>query len=352
MYLKFKFDIYLIFLQALDECSLKLHVLMTHMPHQQMRCWLAKFHPVSLHLLLSRLQNRDEMSENSPVQHNDDLYRMISMKCFQSLQSLKIHNYTSETYSRVAHSKNLRFDCAALHSLQGLLTLDLNGYRHYSLNGIPEAIQNLSIGFGGIWEPRVLSSHDIALVDLPQSATLRTLKIHRMGVVGFDLKQLVDQCQYVEINAMFALAGIPIADNTLVNNFRRPYVEGDYVPPHILADQEAVEMSTLAANRAGGYMVSLLSESKLLKCISFSGDCARSLKVIPAFQSADNSTVSQVEFIHNVTAQALLYLFGLSGAEILDRALDMVATGRLDDKRISILIDDLSQTFKIRLNGI
>lgn len=322
-----------------------IHLCMRQKPRVAILPWLRFFRLKSFRVEPPR--SSVDSASDVPFEH-DTLYTMIQMwrlRCFDSLQSLSLHNPTNGRCTKPSVHSLDHFDCAVLEGLRCLRSLEMNGYYSYHLDGLPKLLETLNLGFRGVWKAHVLSSHDISLVELPSYLRLQSLKVKKAGVLGIDLDQLSSSCRHVTIDAMFALAGVPMEDENLVKTFLRPYMEGDYVPPHILADQEAVEMSALAADKAAIYMLGFLARCSFLESISFVGDCAKSVKIIPAL-SGESTILSQVDFVHGVTAQASLYLFGCSGAEFLDRLMDMTAVGRLADNHLEIYVDDSGSYFR------
>jgi hypothetical protein len=58
---------------------------------------------------------------------------------------------------------------------------------------------------------------------------LEKLCIEADGVIGLSMDQLWDNCFELEVEAAYVLVGVPIADDSTITSFERPYREGAYV---------------------------------------------------------------------------------------------------------------------------
>lgn len=134
------------------------------------------------------------------------------------------------------------------------------------------------------------------------------------------------------------------ADTDLVTFFERPYREGAYVPPHILGDWDAVEASNVAADSTADELLLGLASCPVLEKLTFSGKCATSVKLVPGRAG----TLSKSLFwLHGVIQHATLFLYGMSGAECLDRLLDMQGMGKIPSGVLEIELEDLRNEFRV-----
>lgn len=54
-------------------------------------------------------------------------------------------------------------------------------------------------------------------------------------------------------------------------------------------------------------------------------------------------------WLHSVTHQATFFLYGMSGPELLDRAIDLRSTGLLDHDAVDICLEDLSSVKRFQI---
>lgn len=122
-----------------------------------------------------------------------------------------------------------RFTCAKIAALKSLMSLTLRGYLDYDLEGLPSSVRLLTLAFGPQEVP--LSSRDISVVpSLPKHRhSLEKLSIETDGTVGLPMDQVWNCCLEVDVYAKFVLVGVPVADESLITYFERPYREGAYV---------------------------------------------------------------------------------------------------------------------------
>jgi hypothetical protein len=153
---------------------------------------------------------------------------------------------------------------------------------------------------------------------------LRRFSVSKDGTLGLDLAALWDRVQEVALEAPFLLLGVPSPDPAMVAAFRRPYAEGDYVPPHILGDWDAVEQSNWAADRTANFLLEGLAGSEATRTLCVRGGSANSVKLIPG------GNEGFISWVHSVAQQSVQYLYGMSGAELAERLKDLMAAGAME----------------------
>jgi len=67
------------------------------------------------------------------------------------------------------------------------------------------------------------------LPDRSNGQPLEKLCIEADGVIGLSMDRLWDSCFEIDIKAAYVLIGVPIADESIIISFERPYREGAYV---------------------------------------------------------------------------------------------------------------------------
>jgi hypothetical protein len=345
------------------------HIIARDAPRSALLLWLPKFIILSLHVevqaapdtnhhaaIISGMQQGLHVSDL--LQHDgnsfDNLTNLWTLRSLRGLENLEIGML--QTAASFYHTNHF-FMCRALQPLSCLRRLSLSGYFDYELEGLPPSLDCLRVEYAGKWTASVLSSHGISVLTLPPNVCLETLHVSKNGVLGIVANDLTERCLEVTIDAKYVLLGVSIiSDPTLVTAFERPYREGDYVPPHILGDMDAVELSNMAADRSAAHLLTALAESPKLHRLTFSGECATSVKLIPCSGAVTNehspvstslAAAQQISWVHNITKQATLYLYGMSGAELLDRLLDLRAAGRLSETALNIAIEDDQGSFTI-----
>jgi len=133
------------------------------------------------------------------------------------------------------------------------------------------------------------------------------------------------------LDARLCLLGVPVLDSEAITAFERPYREGRYVPPHILADPEAIEASLKSLDMAMECLLSGIASSLKLEVLSFCSECAESVKLVPG--RAGNLR-SSVNFLHSVVSHQLEYLPGICGLDLFDRLQILEERGTLPESAI------------------
>ncbi len=216
----------------------------------------------------------------------------------------------------------LAFDAAPLAALPRLERLALSGFTEYRLPALPPRLRRLSLEFAGRFVDAAPSTHGISVLRLPAGARLEKLRVAKDGVLGLALDEAWDAAADVALRGTHLLLAVPVGDDGFVHTFRRPYVEGNYVPPHILADMNAVEESNgVAEATASWFLEALAARAGPLRRLAVAGGAAASVKLVPA---PPGGGAEAVAFLHRVTQDAKLdYLFGHSGAELAARGAAM-----------------------------
>lgn len=184
----------------------------------------------------------------------------------------------------------------------------------------------------------------MSMPNLPSSLHLDVCILSKPGVIGIPFDTFGEQCRILVVQAMFCIAGVPTDDQDAIVAFERPYREGMYVPPHILNDWEAVTGSNEAADAAVNALLHGLSRKSVmpvLEKVVLLGDGALSMKIVPGIMG---NLPHAVPWLHSVTQQATMFLYGVNGAELLDRYLDLLASGRIDEGLLSIELFPLRQS--------
>ena len=134
------------------------------------------------------------------------------------------------------HWRDIEFDCEVLAELHGLEELRVDKFGDlFGMRYLPPSIRRLEVGYGGVFEVDVLSSHGISILNLPPHLELEYLRVTKRGTVGVVLRQLIGQAETVDIDCKYLLVGVTVEDpdNAIVSMFRSPFLVGRYVPPHV-----------------------------------------------------------------------------------------------------------------------
>ena len=182
---------------------------------------------------------------------------------------------------------------------------------------------------------------------------LESFTVEKDGIVGLVLDQVLHSCRKVRISCLFCLLAVTASRDITVTSFERPYRIGAYVPPHILGDWDDVEASNRAADRCGeDLLLSLAATSTstsshkdsgggnwgpLLEELSFVGKCSSSLKLVPSKKGSGHASLS---WLHSVVNHATVFLFGMSGAELADRLIDLQGCGKVRDGVVRVELGD------------
>lgn len=340
------------FAEALAERPPELHLVAGNAPPHVLSSWIPAFPVASLSLCQYFDLERLQLGERSEV-----LAARWSVDCVSFLQPTQAQEPPALRIGALRSLRHLELDCpemwrdgvvftaSSLSSLSNLVSLKAVGFSDFDLSGLPAAVADLTLGYGEVYVQDVLSSHSISMPRLPPGVSLDRLRIEKPGVVGIALDELTGCCRRVEVDALFCLAGVPVcgvgvpgeASPDIVTFFERPYREGAYVPPHILGDWEAVEASNRAADSTADYFLTGIAHSSMLESIVFSGKAATSVKMVPG-RTGDLRRA--VLFLHGVVNHATLFLFGMSGAELLDRALDLQGAGKLASEALAVTVEE------------
>lgn len=222
------------------------------------------------------------------------------------------------------------FDCSMLDSFPMLEELRLQKFKTVDnlKHHFPKGIKRLVLEYGEIWERDVLQSHSISIVDLPCQAQLDFCSIRKAGTLGIVSRQIINQIRILHVDALYVLMSVAVEDRELLTLFQKPYREGAYVPPHILADWEVIEMSHRATDRACTILLEHVSASNMLQSLTVSGEACQSLKIIPSLSMNESEDLS---WISSITEQASSLLYGMSGEELKHR-LDILQMMRISDE--------------------
>lgn len=110
------------------------------------------------------------------------------------------------------------------------------------------------------------------------------------------------------------------------------------VPPHLLGDWDAVEASNRAADTTTEHFLRGIASAPLLERLIIEGECTKSVKMVPTLEEEGGGAVI-LPWLHEITKHATLYLYGMSGGEIAERAQRMQAEGSLSPGALEIEID-------------
>ncbi|GAB4816889.1 hypothetical protein N2152v2_003935 [Parachlorella kessleri] len=229
-----------------------------------------------------------------------------SLAALQQLQVLHI------CVSNLAAEEPLVFSAASLQGLTNLVEVRLGQFAAFELSGLPSSLERLSL-----WYDR---HSQFSMPVLPAHVRLQQLKVSKLeGVLGLALGTVWDTCHELVLVAPQVMLGVPCAE-ALVRQFERPYREGIYVPPHILADMDALEHSHhAAASCAAKDFFDGVSHSKALQVLHLGGGCGGSgvkfvpmrpgdLEALPFIfrsQPAGIGMVRDVNYLFEVTAWEL-----------------------------------------------
>ena len=89
-----------------------------------------------------------------------------------------------------------------------------------------------------------------------------------------------------------------------------------------MADWHAIEASNRVADITANRFLLGLSQSNRLRSLTFVGACCNSIKLVPSDPGCEVETLL---WLHSVTQQSTPLLYGMSGAELLDRMIDLRA---------------------------
>ena len=223
------------------------------------------------------------------------------------------------------------FNSEPIKSLQNLTDLHLSGVEEFDLSSLPRSLRNIELYFPFLGN---LDGHAAfsMVPPLPDYLSLDQYSILSLNEVGIGLGELWNCCKRINIHAGGCLIGVPVPDPELIHRFERPYREGRYVPPHILGDFEALELSNRAADATLDYMLTGMSHSLLLEQLSIC-EKAQSLKLVPA---AVGTSGASVKFLQSVCRHKTAYLYGCSEVEMIDRLQRMVMEQKLTSSALEL----------------
>ena len=195
---------------------------------------------------------------------------------------------------------------------------DLDGMQR-----LPGSIRRLDVKFGQVFVPYLLSSHGISILDLPgHLRQLEAVRVEKDGTVGLVARQLLEQCREVEVVCKYLLMAVSVVDEAergIVSIFRNPFLEGRYVPPHVLADWDMIEASHRATDLTCSEFIEQLGSSDRsegLRLLTIQEE-ANSIKVIPA---TPGDECESLRWVSSISEHQQQLLFGFSGEEFQARA--------------------------------
>lgn len=245
-------------------------------------------------------------------------------------QTTKIFSTTLDEFSAVPnalkrlhitapeHWRSEVFECDVLEGLSGLEELTIHKFKDvHMMRQLPRSLKRLDIGYGGIFHRDVLSSHGISILDLPQHLELEHLRVSKRGTVGVVLRQLLEQTATVEVDCKYLLIGVTVEDpdGAIVSLFRNPFLEGRYVPPHVLADWDMIEASHRATDLTCSQMLEQIARAHLLRRLRVSEE-AGSVKVVPV---SEGDEMASLRWVSSISEHQSQLMFGLSGSEFQAR---------------------------------
>lgn len=206
-----------------------------------------------------------------------------------------------------------------LNGFQQLKVLLMHGLKHYEFEFLPLGLESLSLVCRGT---SMMIPSEILHVKLPKLEPLHNLTHITLGAVGLDnqakgvfglcIDEIWNHCSILTIDTDQLLLSYSVTNKELVVDFERPYREGDYLPPHILANMHAVFESNAAADRSVMQLLDGFAKSRL-QLLEFRGNCHRSIKLVPRTESS--LTYDPVVWLHSVMSQRIDSLYGLNYEE-------------------------------------
>lgn len=226
-----------------------------------------------------------------------------------SLTSLTLNaGFLGDTFQ----AGDLYFNAGQLEELIYLKNLSLSGFHDYILTkGLPQHLNTLHLSYRQaayhrkFIELELPVDMSIDVLDVDLDSDLSSLCIH-MGCE--ELAAIRD----MNITAGSLFLSFPTIDMILLNEFYLPYVEGDYIPPHIFSDMHQVFRSNSAAEKSILYLFDEICSNKSLKKITVEGKCAKSVKMVPR---ADTDKTS-ARWLHGVMNQSLQSVYGVNSNEL------------------------------------
>lgn len=207
---------------------------------------------------------------------------------------------------------DLNFNAVHLSELINLKYLSLSGFHDYILTkGLPQHLNTLHLSYRQaayhrkFIELELPVDMSIDVLGLELDSDLSSLCVH-MGC------EELAAIREMNIAAGSLFISFPTIDMILLNEFYLPYVEGDYIPPHIFSDMHQVFRSNSAAEKSSLYLFDEICSNKTLKRIIVGGKGAKSVKMVPR---ADTDK-SSARWLHGVMNQSLQSVYGMNRSEL------------------------------------
>jgi len=284
--------------------------------------WISAF-PVKtlhLHLFVPRIddeQDEEDIREPRPVLVTDCVHGSMEGLSFGKMNALEHLNIECRGFSW--DNGDGIFNADPLQNLKHLKHLQLEGFLEYELKNLPLSVRNITLSYGEPDEDEVNDEMQFSLIpELPKNISLDRLAVFSYSAIGLaNLDTLWNCCKAIELDAEYCLLGVPVLDQEVITAFERPYREGRYVPPHILADPDAQEASSKASEKTMEYLLSGVASSLKLEVLSFWGTISSSgITLVPGNLGYLRFSV---EFLHSVVKHRLKYLPVVDGWELRDR---------------------------------
>ncbi len=235
-----------------------------------------------------------------------------------------------------------QFSAYPIQSLKNLTHLCLIEFDMYDLDDLPLSVHDLIL----VYPERQGERGDSFSMcpTLPKESQLDVFQIMSFCTLGIALDELWNTCRHIKIDAPCVLLGVPVDNPEVIRLFERPYREGRYVPPHILADGEALEASIKTVDETIDCMLKGLARSSKTEILQFSSNTSKMIKVVPGTGGGKS-----VEFLHNVCRSRIMYVYGVTTDDIMGRveyleascllprhAFDMACNDETGDYRITV----------------
>jgi hypothetical protein len=228
------------------------------------------------------------------------------------------------------------FDCRSIEGLGLLEELRVRNFKDLmGMECLPSGLKVLDIKYGELYQRDVLSSHGCSILDIPPHLKhLKKLCVCKEGTIGVIARQLLQQVQEVTLEAKFLLVAVDTLDESIVSLFKNPFLEGAYVPPHILADWTMIEASHRATDLTCSQLLEKISNSGRLHRLRIKEE-ANSIKVVPADPYNERE---MLQWIASISEHQSQLLFGMNGVELRDRLDLLLAMKRRSGMDVSKLL--------------
>ena len=273
--------------------------------------------------------DKDDEEDDDDKDDDDELNagtRRFSLPSFfTSLSALAAFSNVLEELSITAPERwrSRSFDCRVVEDMGRLRSLTVHKFKDLDgMQRLPGSIRRLDVKFGQVFVPYLLSSHGISILDLPGHLQLEAVRVEKDGTVGLVARQLLEQCREVEVVCKYLLMAVSVVDEAergIVSIFRNPFLEGRYVPPHVLADWDMIEASHRATDLTCSEFIEQLGSSDRsegLRLLTIQEE-ANSIKVIPA---TPGDECESLRWVSSISEHQQQLLFGFSGEEFQARA--------------------------------